>query len=332
MDELIEIGPIQAYPNAITTAAWPLIELNDGAKVEVPLAVVRGAEPGSTLWVITGVHGNEYVGLGALHRLLKSVTPTDLRGTLVIIPMVNVVAYRLRARSASIDGMDMNRIWPGAPLPQAVHLFAHSEIVVSRVIKPILETADFMIDCHDGSDIAICAPYVAFSTGRNEEETQLLRDAAVATGFPIIWEQSADFIAQQQPQTSHLTLTRNGVPAVLLEAGGKGEHESGVQRMYLAIRGIMDFLGMMPAEHEARSEERFWVKEALWLRAEGGGFFSPAVPVLSRVEAGQHLSSITDFFGTTRDEITSPYNAIVMTQRDYGPVNEGEFICELARL
>ena len=77
--------------------------------------------------------------------MLKELDPSTLRGAVIAVPVVNILAFRAGQRAALQDGMDANRIWPGKPLKEAMHLFAHSEILIHEVNRCIREHADYMV-------------------------------------------------------------------------------------------------------------------------------------------------------------------------------------------
>jgi len=163
--DVIEVGTARAEPGQRGDGVLRVAELNDGTPVDIPVAVVNGTQDGSVLWVQNGVHGMEYVGAGALHRVLRLTSPRLLRGALIAVPMVNILAYRAGARSAPIDGLDMNRIYPGRPLHQVMHVFGHSEVVINKVFNEIRRLATHVIDLHAGGWYTTMSPYAQYLDG-----------------------------------------------------------------------------------------------------------------------------------------------------------------------
>ena len=69
-------------------------------------------EPGPTVLVQAGIHGDEIAGVHALEELLEEgIAPR--RGRLLVIPCMNPPAYRARQRAAPGGGLDLNRCFPG---------------------------------------------------------------------------------------------------------------------------------------------------------------------------------------------------------------------------
>lgn len=68
-------------------------------------------EPGPVALIQAGIHGDEVAGVHALCELLEAgITPE--RGRLIVIPVMNAPAYRVRRRCA-VGGLDLNRCFPG---------------------------------------------------------------------------------------------------------------------------------------------------------------------------------------------------------------------------
>lgn len=79
----------------------------------VHLTVLEAEEPGPTALIQAGIHGDEVCGVHALQELLEAGIRPD-RGRLLVVPVMNVPAYRARQRAAP-GGLDLNRSFPGAP-------------------------------------------------------------------------------------------------------------------------------------------------------------------------------------------------------------------------
>ena len=74
--------------------------------------VIEGTQKGPNLLILGGVHGDEFESMAAIRRLLNHLDPTDLRGHLTAIPVVNEAAYWRGQRTAE-DGLDLARTCPG---------------------------------------------------------------------------------------------------------------------------------------------------------------------------------------------------------------------------
>src|SRR5436190_22975816 len=69
-----------------------------------------------TALITAGIHGDEGPwGAWAIHKLLDSVATGDLLGSLRVVPVANPLAMEADARNASLDMLDLNRVFPGNP-------------------------------------------------------------------------------------------------------------------------------------------------------------------------------------------------------------------------
>lgn len=77
----------------------------------LPVHVFEADEPGATVIIEAGIHGDEIAGVHALEELLEDEL-RPRRGRLIVIPRMNPAAYRARQR-ARPGGLDLNRCFPG---------------------------------------------------------------------------------------------------------------------------------------------------------------------------------------------------------------------------
>ena len=79
----------------------------------LPVLVAQGAQPGPTLLVSAGIHGNEYDEMVALRRVWEELDPSELSGTFVAIMCCNVDAHLVPDRNSAYDGQNLARVFPG---------------------------------------------------------------------------------------------------------------------------------------------------------------------------------------------------------------------------
>src|SRR6266496_3116768 len=60
---------------------------------DMPVAVIHGARPGPVLAVASGAHGSEYASILAVQRMIETVNPADVSGTLILLPLINVPSF-----------------------------------------------------------------------------------------------------------------------------------------------------------------------------------------------------------------------------------------------
>ncbi|MEN8822085.1 MAG: succinylglutamate desuccinylase/aspartoacylase family protein, partial [Abyssibacter sp.] len=193
-----------------------------------PVLVSHGAEPGPVLCLTGAVHGDELNGIEIIRRVVHSLDPKGLSGTVIGVPIVNLAGFQRNSRYLP-DRRDLNRYFPGSPTGSLASRVAHS------FFTQIIERCDRLADLHTGSFHRTNLP-------------QLRADLSK----PAVVELSRGFggIAVLQTQGAKGTLRRAavdaGIPAVTLEAGEPLRLQP--QQVDQGVRGIetlMHRLGMI---------------------------------------------------------------------------------------
>ena len=65
-----------------------------------------------TVLLTAGVHGDEYEGQVTLTKLVKEITPDQVNGQIIIVPMTNFPAANAGLRTSPIDDLNLNREFP----------------------------------------------------------------------------------------------------------------------------------------------------------------------------------------------------------------------------
>src|SRR5215468_10288595 len=120
-----------------------------------PVISVAGAKPGPLLFVNAGVHGGEYPAIEAVIRLSNTVDPKQISGTVILMPVMNLPAFRARTPFVCpIDNVNPNRVFPGDPTG------SYSEQMTHALINEFVVYADSYIDLHGGDIPEALVPFV----------------------------------------------------------------------------------------------------------------------------------------------------------------------------
>jgi hypothetical protein len=327
------IANISAAPGEIAKGFWEVAEAYDNSAIEIPIAIVNGKKEGPVVWIQNAVHGDEYVGIGAIHEFMRSVNPEILAGAVVVLPWINPLAFRNGARMAPQDGMDMNRVYPGKPIDEAMHLFAHTEIVVHKLFSEIQRVADVILDLHDGGWMGQMSAYIQyFATGKEVDRRS--RDIAMASGMDIIWESPGGFVEKKAPGSIGTASTPMGIPTLTIEIGGEGRlKRHWVARMYRAVDNILRHLDVVPGEPEPHGwSEKLYVRQGNWLRPERGGVYVSHVEAGQQVEQDALIAEVRDPFGETIEQLRAPVGGVVIGMRTYGTIASGQYAGNVAEV
>ena len=84
--------------------------------VQLPYIIINGSREGPVLTVLSGVHSVEYAPIEAVLRLAEEVIPEILRGTLILLPVVNTEGFHaLKSYENLLDHLNQNKVFPGDP-------------------------------------------------------------------------------------------------------------------------------------------------------------------------------------------------------------------------
>ena len=87
-------------------------ETYTGDEIRMPIRVIRSEEPGPTVFITAAIHGDEINGTGIIHDFMFGDMVEILKGTLILVPVVNVFGFETHERYLP-DRRDLNRSFPG---------------------------------------------------------------------------------------------------------------------------------------------------------------------------------------------------------------------------
>jgi N-alpha-acetyl-L-2,4-diaminobutyrate deacetylase len=115
--------------------------LGGWANVMIPITTVAPehgrTKTGPTVLLLGGNHGDEYQGQIAAMRLARELTPSMVNSRIIIIPSLNFPAARAATRLSPLDGMNMNRAFPGDANGTVTSQIAH---YLTHTLFPFLYT------------------------------------------------------------------------------------------------------------------------------------------------------------------------------------------------
>src|SRR4029077_10965541 len=139
---------------------------------------VVGRADGPCLVIVAGIHGDESEGVLALMELWSELDPASFTGCVVLGPVANPPAFAAHRRTSPLDGLDLNRIFPGKADGSPSERLAH------RLFNSVLRHSDFLFSFHSWYSAGVVLPYVEFK--QNIATARASLEAAKASGFDLI--------------------------------------------------------------------------------------------------------------------------------------------------
>src|SRR2546426_8658667 len=277
------------------------------AALSIPVAVFHGAKPGPLLALVAGAHGTEYTSIIALEKLIGSLNPAELSGTVIIVPLINIQSFEQKVPHLNpVDKKSMNRFYPGKIDG------TQTERASYLITKQVVEQCDHLIDLHGGDLDESLRPYSYWSKTGNEKQDQISREMVLAFGLDHIII-SAD--RPKDPQASRYlenTATTRGKPSITAEAGHAGTVETDdLNALINGCLNVMRYLKMLPGA-PAVIEHPVWIEKVVTITSEQTGVFYPLVRRGTYVEQGMKVGYVTDYFGKIIFEARAPVAGVVL--------------------
>lgn len=324
MAELQERDELELRRGKRELFAFRTGELPDGSPVNMPVMVVSGVEDGPTLLVTACVHGNEFLGIGIIRRVIYGVSPNELRGSLVAVPMVNRASVGTRTRrnvSEMYPGPhDMNRIFPGNATGNMADRTAF--LLMEKLIKK----CDYVFDLHSASIGGEWVPYAGYAPRAacsSDEVYERASGMAHAFGAKLI------LAGHSTPGSLADAAVSAGVPAGMAEFGVANVVDAeGLELGERGILNVMKYLGMITGAPEV-PEPPVVISALHRLTANHAGLLQHLVPLGAEVRRGHTIARTEHLFGAVGDiveEFQAPADGIVCRRNTMGVVGTGDIV------
>lgn len=286
-------------------------------QIEIPLIIERSRRPGPRLLLLGGIHGDEVNGIEIIRRMLYSKQLKPEAGTIICVPIVNVMAF-LNMNRKFADGRDLNRSFPGSNKGSLASQVAYS------VTKKILPHADFVLDLHTGAGERFNYPQIRYDL-THEKNLELAR----AFNAPFTLLQS------KAPRGSlRRVLNDRGTPVVIYEGGRSVTiDETVVETGVRGVLNVLDHLGIRPLKQEnVRTPTRtIFLHENRWIRARNSGMFQPLVKNGTYVKKGELLAYVNGPFAQFQTKIKSPMDGYIFCVNQSSVVYLGDAIFHIGK-
>ena len=280
--------------------------------IEMPFTLINGVKDGPFLTVTAGVHGTEYTGIEAAMRLAKIVRPEELNGAVAIVHLVNTSGFQAKVPFiCPIDGLNINRVFPGRPDGSISHRIAHT------LFSELIFKSNYYIDLHCG-DIP-------------EEHVDLAYYDVIGGATDAVSEEmarcfSTSYIqADVVPGSSETEACKAGVPAITSEAGELGKLEEDEVNVHVeGVLNVMKRFQLINANVKPTNPKKLGDRRVI--RSEKAGFLRTKAKCGEVVKEGQDLAEIVNAYGDTVESVKSPLGGVIIMAYPSPAVNSGDYL------
>lgn len=280
----------------------------DGTELHVPHVILCGDSKGPTILITAGIHSAEYVGIQAAIELSNELSPSELSGTVVILPIVNRSGFENRTMSMVYeDGKNLNRVFPGDSSGSTADRLAHV------IFESFIRHADAYIDLHSGDGYESLVPYVYY----------LAESPAAEKAWEMTECVKTDYVVPSQCRTggAYNLASIHGIPSVLIERGQLSlYHREEIDADKEDVCNILRRWGVLPGEWATYSKT---VLMEFSDDAPCTGCWYPSASVGDSFRKGDKLGEIRDYFGNTLFTEYAPSDGVLIHQCSHLNILEG---------
>ena len=281
----------------------------------MPIHVVHGRQAGPCLLITSTLHGDEINGIEIIRRLMGHKSLRRIKGTLILIPVVNVFGFVGQSRYLP-DRRDLNRSFPGSPKGSMAARLAN------LIMTEVLPACTHVIDLHTGAVARENLPQIRACLNGNEE----LAELAKSFNAPVVLD------AGLREGTFREAAHSQGIPSLVYEAGEALRFdEVSIRAGAAGILNVLSHLGMTRKRTRLKEHHPLIAKSTQWIRAPQSGVARSLVALGARVKTGEELAYISDPFGEHEEMVKSTVSGIVIGRARLPLVHEGEAIFHIAK-
>ncbi|MEP6533689.1 MAG: succinylglutamate desuccinylase/aspartoacylase family protein [Bryobacteraceae bacterium] len=261
----------------------------------VPLTVINGKRGPNPNGVICfgGTHGNEYEGQVGLKRLAYDLDAEQIAGRVVLMPQLSESACVASTRTSPLDGVNMNRAFPGNPRGTV------SSRIANFVKTRIFPLGRIVIDIHSGGmegAFPYCTSFHPIPDLKQRAEIATV-SRLFDTGFALIYSSAmaSGLLTDEAEAEGKVTIGSE------LGAGASTDRQ-GVRHAYEGTKNVLRHYGLLEGEivkirPEGSEPTRLIKADKLdaYVPAPANGVWEPVVATGQAVNEGELLGRLHDF-------------------------------------
>ena len=290
-----------------------------GDPVRIPVTIVNGERSGPTAFLTAAAHGDELNGIEVIREVAHEWNLSDLSGTLVCLPVLNVPGFLAQQRYLPIHDRDLNRSFPGREGSTSAKRMAH------QIYTNFIEPCEFGLDFHT-------------STRDRTNMLHIRADMADADVHRLALSFGSNVIIDSEGAEGTLRreASLDGIPTITIEMGEAHRFQRHlIDEALEGVESVFAEYGLL-----TKSSVRWpgWrtiidsTSEKTWIRSDVGGIVEMTHGPGSLVKEGDVICTITNPFKTDRTVVEAPFTGLIIGILKNPVVYPGNPLCHLAEL
>lgn len=282
---------------------------------QLPVRVISGKRSGPVVFISAAIHGDELIGIEIIRRIRSLKILKRLRGTLILVPIVNIYGTMTLSRYLP-DRRDLNRSFPGSTKGSLAGRIAHT------FLEEIVKKCDLGIDLHTASIHKSNLPQI-----RTNIDDPYTFGLAKAFEAPVILH------SVTRDGSLRAVAQENGVPVLLYEAGEALRFDE--KSIRIGVKGIINVLrerDMLPKQaKKGRIKVPVITKSSSWIRATHSGIIRTVRALGDTVAKDEIIAHIDDFMDDNHYEVMAPFDGVIIGKSEIPLAQEGDAIFHIAK-
>ncbi|WP_135302885.1 succinylglutamate desuccinylase/aspartoacylase family protein [Haloarcula amylovorans] len=306
-------------PGETQNVRYTVSETYMGDPVRMPVTIINGERPGPTGFLSAAAHGDELNGIEVVREVAHEWDHSNLAGTLICLPVLNVPAFLAQERYLPIYDRDLNRSFPGNPDSTSAKRMA------DRIFRNFLSPCDFGLDFHTSTRGRTNMLHV-----RADMEDDAVARVANAFASNVI-------ISSNGPSGSLRRETSEaGVPTITIEMGEAHRFQRPlIDKALDSVRSVLAEFGLLDTEVVRWPGWRTVIEnsdEKTWIRADAGGLVDMHHDRGELVHEDDVICTIGNPFKTEDTTVRAPFTGLLVGVLENPLVYPGNPLCHLVRL
>jgi predicted deacylase len=307
----IRINGTDIKPGSSVTVNLNLYQLPTKTIIEIPVYVFRSPNPGPTLLLLAGMHGDEINGIEIVRRLItRQNVRKPLCGSIIAIPVINIISFLSGSRELP-DGRDLNRCFPGNKNGSLGSRIAYD------LMNEIIPQIDFGIDFHTGG-----------AKINNYPQLRCVFDNKTNLDLGKKFSPTLILNAPFRDNTLRKEAAKKGKSILVFEGGESSRFD------YLSINEgmngclrLMKYLKMI--DIDLPKNPTVLLDSSTWVRARTSGLFHTSKMNGAHILKGEIIGMICDPYGEHEEKLISPTDGYILGINNQPVINQGDALMHI---